>query len=195
MDASVYMRPNKPKYVTVHKRNSDVPLSSVENIEIITVDKTTECHVTPPVIAEEMVSYLSGNSEGRILEPSAGTGNLIQALLNVNFDLSQIVAVEKHATLVETLTRKYPKLGCYHANFLDCFSHKETFSNIIMNPPFRQTKAHVEKALSLLAPTNSCLVALVPVTFNHDDFEIIRELPNDTFPTAKVFTKLIMVER
>jgi hypothetical protein len=39
------------------------------------------------------------------------------------------------------------------------------------------------------------LVALVPVTFSHDEAETLETLPSDTFATAKVFTKIIRVRR
>jgi hypothetical protein len=39
------------------------------------------------------------------------------------------------------------------------------------------------------------LVALVPITFQHDDAETLETLPPDTFATAKVHTKIIRIER
>jgi len=67
-----------------------------------------------------------------------------------------------------------------------------------MNPPFKAIKKHINAALSLLgtdAHDTAVLVALVPVTFNHDEAETLEELPRDTFSTAQVSTKIIRVER
>jgi len=38
------------------------------------------------------------------------------------------------------------------------------------------------------------LVALVPVTYQHDDAEALETLPRDTFSTVNVSTKIIRFE-
>lgn len=61
-----------------------------------------------------------------------------------------------------------------------------------MNPPFSDVRKHVAAALALLAP-GGALVALVPVTFQHDRAETLETLPDDTFSTARVNTKIIRI--
>jgi hypothetical protein len=69
------------------------------------------------------------------------------------------------------------------------------YPRIIMNPPFKQVRKHMAAALSLLGRGgHSCpavLVALVPITFQHEDSLLMEELPNDTFSSCQVCTKII----
>jgi len=69
------------------------------------------------------------------------------------------------------------------------------FSRIVMNPPFRAVKAHIKAALSLLAAQDAVLIALVPITYEHELADPLQDLPRDTFSTAQVSTKLIRFER
>ncbi|MNE94482.1 hypothetical protein D3C80_1924490 [compost metagenome] len=68
-----------------------------------------------------------------------------------------------------------------------------------MNPPFREVKKHMNAALSLMGQGGhmeaAVLVALVPVTYNHDDAETLEYLPATTFANAKVNTKIIRIFR
>jgi hypothetical protein len=53
-------------------------------------------------------------------------------------------------------------------------------------------------ALSMLcrgAHDGASLVALVPVTYQHPDAEELETLPNDTFASAKVYTKIVRLEK
>lgn len=81
----------------------------------------------------------------------------------------------------------------------DCFLEwaeqtEQKFDRIAMNPPFRKVKQHMKAAESLLR-AGGAIVALVPITFRHDTAELIEELANDTFATAKVNTKIIRIEK
>ncbi len=66
-----------------------------------------------------------------------------------------------------------------------------------MNPPFRAVQKHMAAALSLLGcggHKSASLVAIVPITYNHDNMEVMEELGNETFPLAKVSTKIIRTQ-
>lgn len=66
-----------------------------------------------------------------------------------------------------------------------------------MNPPFSGVRKHVAAALSLMGQNGhdspACLVALVPITFQHESAEELEILPEGTFPTANVRTKIIRI--
>ena len=89
----------------------------------------------------------------------------------------------------------------YPVFFNDCFLEyaqrlnlTNGFTKIIMNPPFKKVKSHMDAALSLLDRTSaggSSLVALVPVTYQHSDAQLMEELPVDSFAHIKVNTKII----
>ncbi|MBL4656965.1 MAG: hypothetical protein JKX73_03120 [Flavobacteriales bacterium] len=66
-----------------------------------------------------------------------------------------------------------------------------------MNPPFKKVRQHIKAALSLLGNGGhdcAVLIALVPITYQHEDMETLEELPRDTFSTAQVSTKIIRFE-
>jgi len=167
----------------------------------ITIDKNSECHVTPLDEAARMASYL-GDKAGPTLEPQAGTGNLIQALHDAGTLAKDITAVERHHGLYQAIKNRFTEdqhISLIHQCFLeyaDEIKNNASYSRILMNPPFRHIKKHMAAALSLLDHSEgSTLVALVPVTYSHSDAEILETLSNDTFSTAKVFTKIIRIRR
>jgi len=172
--------------------------------EIITVDKCTECHVTPLEVARRMVSYLGGTGDYLTLEPSAGTGNLLQALYDSGHSSCELVAIERHINLCEQIRKRF-KDKQYIDPLCECFLEyakrargKIEYPRIIMNPPFKLVKQHMKAAINLLGAgghDSAVLVALVPITYNHDDGETMEELPRDTFSAAKVSTKIIRIEQ
>jgi len=199
MHSSVYKaRPRQAKRAIVNDR-SPLPPRRVALPTPITVDGATECHVTPPVIADKMVRYLNPKTYP-ILEPSAGTGNLIKAIISAGHDPAAITAVERHIALSHSL---HPMgLGCLiNQCFLDYAQRekgKTRFSRIIMNPPFRNIKAHMNAAISLLGNAqgqHARLVALVPISYRHSNARDLERLPCNVFSTAKVSTKLVLIEQ
>jgi hypothetical protein len=188
MKPELYRMAKRPGSIPVRRRDDFAPIEAVAAPEIVTVDK-----FTAPDVAARMVDYLGDwpGRFGRVLEPSAGTGNLSRALIAAGYDPSQIVQVERHIRLSQGLH----EFGCV-AN--TCFLEYATshcpgtvlFERIIMNPPFSDVRKHVAAARGLLAP-GGALVALVPVTFRADDMDEIESLGPDTFATAKVWTKVI----
>jgi phospholipid N-methyltransferase len=204
MDSSVYVRPNKPKHVTAPEK---VELEHIEFSEApkpVVVHASTECHVTPPAIAERMVELLELESDDHVLEPSGGTGNLVQAVKAVGHDADFITIVEREYSLVQALLQRFCSADCdgvvplvHNEDFLSWaearYNAGYRYEKIIMNPPFKQVKAHMEAARKLLRFTG-VLIAVVPTTFDHPSYEEIETLPSDTFSTCKVFTKIVRYE-
>jgi len=210
MKSSVYKRPNKPKFLNVDKtRRSDlIDAPNAEALKVnepITVDRATECHVTPSDVAQRMVDWLDACPDHHVIEPSAGNGALVSALLDSGHVADRITAVERHLTLVNALHDRFSDVSLCGIHS-DCFlefvskadaSNQPDFQRALLNPPFRKTKAHINATIHLLSqsPTGDwALVALVPITFNHPDAELLEILPNDTFSLAKVNTKIIRIE-
>ncbi|AUQ56953.1 Phospholipid N-methyltransferase (plasmid) [Phaeobacter inhibens] len=196
---AIYSRPNKPLTIPVRKRGEVAPLAQIEAPEIITVDRATECHVTPDDVAGRMVDYLGPQGDYLTLEPSAGTGQLARALLASGHSPRELTMIERHHQLA-AMTRKIgPTIhGCF-LDYADEVKGRAAFPRIIMNPPFREVRKHIAAALSLLGRGGhaepATLVALVPVTFEHPEAEHLEALPPDTFSTARVHTKIIRVRR
>lgn len=199
---AIYSRPDKPLTIPVTRRRG---IESLENrsemVEPLTVDKATECHVTPDDVARRMVDYLGPQGDYMTLEPSAGTGQLVRALLASGHSPCELCVIERHVELFRSLYRVDGIRGAGILNqcFLEYAAEargKVWFPRVIMNPPFRKTRQHVAAALSLLGRNGhdvATLVALVPVTFDHPDAEELETLGQDTFATARVNTKLVRI--
>ena len=187
---SIYSRPAKPLRIPVKRRDDFDALPKVELAAPVMVDRSTECHVTPPDVARRMVDYLDAAPGSLILEPSAGTGNLVQALLDAGH--GRIVMVERHVTLADGLRRFGPVINQCFLEYAPLVEEK-SFDAVLMNPPFSDVRKHIAAALGLLS-RRGALVALVPITFQHPDAEHLETLPPDTFATARVNTKIIRIE-
>lgn len=191
MQRSLYTRPDKPLFVPVRERGGIPPVATKELAQPMAVDQATECHVTPPDIAQEMADAADLGPAVTVLEPSAGTGALIRAALNAGAALDNLTAVERHLKLCDTLAPMGLGARLHGACFLDfARDTAERFDCVLMNPPFRQVRQHMRAALSL-TKLGGEVIALVPITFNHPGAETLRQLPADTFATAKVHTKII----
>ena len=205
MDASLYTRPNKPRTMVVKRRWSPAQEQAKPELpELLEVDTFTECHVTPLDVAGRMVDYLEATSDQLTLEPQAGTGNLIQALFESGHSACELVAIERHHSLCSAIRQRFqgkqsvnPIQQCF-LEYAEEAKGKIEFPRIIMNPPFKHVKRHMKAALDLLGlggHSEAVLVALVPITYQHDEAETLEELPNDTFSAAKVYTKIIRIIR
>ena len=147
--------------------------------EGIKVVSAPQLFPTPPELAARLVAAaFDGIGWGvqiaagmhdrcRILEPSAGTGNLIEALFkeyhayssSTHFDL---VAVELNNTLADGIRRRLEfadAVGCINrevlaGDFLGFNGELGKFDRVIMNPPFSngQDIKHIEHARGLLQP-------------------------------------------
>ena len=199
MKKSVYSRPSKPKTLFVHRRERVPETAPFHAPQVIQVDRGTECHVTPLVVAERMVSYLDPVIGAPVLEPQAGTGNLVEALLIAGYECQNILAIEQNYTLCKQIESRFsgailPIQKC----FLDYSATAGSrFPRIITNPPFRNVRQHMKAAINLLdrcAFDSAVLVGLMPVTYDHELAETVEMLPPDTFASTTVYTKIIRIE-
>lgn len=109
---------------------------------------------TPPALARRLVGLAEIQPGHTVLEPSAGTGNLLRAL----GDDCQVQAVEINAALCRELAKQWPTT-C--ADFLQCGRELGEFDRVIMNPPFTRGSdiRHIRHALQFVKPGGR-LVAL-----------------------------------
>lgn len=197
MKASVYKRPAKPLRIEVRKRRDFDKVEIAATPEIVAVDKFTECHVTPPDVAARMVSYLGPQGDYSTLEPSAGTGNLSRALLASGHSSLELTQVERHNGLAGGLHKFGAVINRCFLEYAKEVAGKVQFPRVIMNPPFSDVRKHVAAAISLMGRSGHDegprLVALVPITFDWPGMETLETLPDDTFSTAKVRTKIVRI--
>lgn len=193
MNISAYTRPNKPKFLHVKKR-LDYQLTSVDKNAVIniTVDKSTECHVTPLAVAARMVEYANPVQGEDFLEPHAGTGNIVNEMINLGVKTENVTFVEKNISLFNFCKSRFDSaINGVNSCFIEYAKATENrFDSIIMNPPFSKAKHHFESAISLLK-AGGCLIALVPVAFEFDGITELEKLPDSTFSTTNVKTKIV----
>lgn len=187
MKKSIYSRPNKPMF---SERRSK-PMGLVEPIvlePLVEVYKSTQCFVTPFTVAEMMISCFS-SLNGAFLEPSAGTGNLVDAMLAKSID--DITVVEKDSSMARSLRERYDFITITEGCFLEYSKSNSTrFDRILMNPPFLGVARHIRSAVSLLKK-NGEIVAVVPRTFSQAGFELVADLDSGTFQGTSVTTKVV----
>ncbi|MGL4810988.1 MAG: methyltransferase type 11 [Beijerinckiaceae bacterium] len=186
-------------FTAVTKRRAPAPLVPVDVAAPVLVDKETECHVTPSDVAARMVDYLGPCGDILTLEPSAGTGQIVRALLAAGQSRFEICQIERHIGLASKLRELGPVINRCFLEYASEASGKVQFPRVIMNPPFSKVRQHVAAALTLLGRNGHqerpVLVALVPITFEHFDAETLEELPDDTFALARVRTKIVRIYR
>lgn len=171
-----------------------------KNIEIekpIEVSKDAEFFPTPKEIVLDINDNLRLFDGCKILEPSAGTGNLIIGLdSKFKFELHYI---ERNRNLFKICsdrilkeTKIFKTVGIC-ADFLD-EPLANDFDFVLMNPPFSKAKKHVQKALAHLKKGGE-LLAVVPSTFRINGMIEINYYDSETFSNTKVFTKLIFIKK
>ena len=136
----------RPPWVDAYKGAKAAPA------QVIVVD---QLFPTPPPLARRMVALADIRPEHFVLEPSAGTGNLLRAIGRRTF----LQAVEKEASLAAELSKTWIT-RCADFLSLDA-AELGWFDRVVMNPPFAngQDVKHILHALTFLKP-HGRLVAL-----------------------------------
>jgi len=108
---------------------------------------------TPSKIVQQLIGLANLAIGQRILEPSAGAGNIVSAIIDRSLQ-SEIVVVEINAALATELKQRYPNVIVYNADFLT-LNDIGLYDRIIMNPPFSQAAdiKHILHARSKLVPS------------------------------------------
>jgi predicted RNA methylase len=112
---------------------------------------------TPPALAARMVAELGDLDGKRVLEPSAGTGNLAVAVLEAGG--KEVLCYEINYQLAKTL-RGYG-FDAINGDFLEQDPCANQFDAVVMNPPFVNGAdiKHIQHAFKFLKPGGR-LVAL-----------------------------------
>ena len=117
---------------------------------------------TPPDLARRMVQEANIRLGMTVLEPSAGTGNLCAAILDVT-NPSNLFAVEINHQLCELLSQKITPpqdaaqgicKNVLQGDFLECNGNLGKFDRVLMNPPFANGDdiKHITHAIGFLKP-------------------------------------------
>ena len=177
-------------------------------------DRVREGYVpTPPALAAEILRTDTdlGDRETRVrvLEPSAGEGVFVRAILDTAADVS-VVAVEPNSARAAKIPRD-TRVRVYPGRFEDFAAARPApFDLIVMNPPFSSADGptvwidHLHLAWNLLAPAGR-LVAILPTGLHYRTdtrhtearalvtrFGRYRELPPDAFAPSGTTCRTVL---
>jgi protein-L-isoaspartate O-methyltransferase len=142
------------------KRHGSVQKDPVKELEkkIHREHKAEGFYPTPPRVIDRLMEHADIRDGQSVLEPSAGSGRIMDAVKAAHGDSVSLKGIEHHYALQDLLKMKGHEVE--HDDFLQ---HKGEYDRIVMNPPFENDAAidHVQHAFSLLKPGGK-LVAVVP---------------------------------
>jgi 16S rRNA C967 or C1407 C5-methylase (RsmB/RsmF family) len=153
-------------------------------------DKRLAYFATPDITASLMATEIGAIGTGRVLEPSAGDGALVRAVLRQH-PAAEVTAVEVDDARVRLLYRQFRMPGVdghvYSERFQDfalqAFEDSSfvPFDAVVMNPPFtepgdpRAWSTHFGLAWDLLAPGGR-MVAILPNSYRFSELRAAREV-------------------
>jgi hypothetical protein len=164
---------------------------------------------TPLPVVEQMVS-VAGGIGGLILEPSAGEGHIVDALIQMGASIDDIYCVEKNPDRAKVLRDK--GYAVYVNDFMELEFHKMKFDRVFMNPPFEngQDIEHTQQAFIWLKPGGVLVGIMSESPFFRNDKKAVEfrewfdihqgrswELPDNAFKESGtgVKTRLVKIER
>ena len=160
---------------------------------------------TPPDTAEYLVAKLHVREHHSVLEPSAGTGNIVRAMLEAQ--PRDVTAIEINAQLAEQLRRQFPSVNVRCHDFLTGPMYGR-FDRIGMNPPFAdgQDVEHVTHAFGWLADGGRLVAVMSAGTKFRKDKKTkafrafvesvggeIEDLPEDSFKESGTSVRTVLV--
>lgn len=167
-------------------------------VEIVTAPLL---YPTPRWLADKMAELLDVESHHKILEPSAGTGALLDALERVGPDemTEPVEAWELVPQLKQALRLKY-KTGkaVFGGDFLEV-EPLPRFDRILMNPPFNGGAdiKHVLHALKFLKPGGRLVAIVANGPRQNDKLKPLCEswevLPAGTFEHAGTMVNCVLM--
>jgi phospholipid N-methyltransferase len=165
---------------------------------------------TPNEVIALMLNMMPVNTEAFILEPSAGKGNIIEALLEQGVRANNIIAVEINYKRAKFLEETFADLEVHCDDFMSWLVEEYEFDQIYMNPPFENNQdiKHIMNAFAYLNLGGQLISVMSPHAFFADDavshrfrnfligkkYKVI-DLPANSFKLSgtMVNTKLIMI--
>ena len=120
---------------------------------------------TPPAVVAQMIEAARLPETGRVLEPSAGSGAILDAVREAAPGC-ELFAFERHNTLAEILRAKG---YCVNGDFTE--SAPFTVDRVLMNPPFEngQDMQHVQRAFAHLGVGGRLVAIMSPGPFFRSD--------------------------
>ncbi len=125
---------------------------------------------TPQPVIERMLKLAQIDPNDYILEPSAGKGDIADAIRKFGY-YYELTVLEISSTLCDILTAKG-----YHPLQEDFLQHKDLYDKIIMNPPFEngQDIDHVRHAYGLLKRKGILVAIMCESSFFRDNKKYVE---------------------
>ena len=163
-------------------------------VKVVVAD---QLFATPPELAQQVVDLAEIGEGMTVLEPSAGTGALLEPLFSPNGTAwlgepsgntpgARLVVVERSHELCVRLRACYAVAQVNQGDFLESTPTAE-FDRIIMNPPFKNGSdiKHVLHALKFLKPGGRCVAIVANGPRQQDQLKPMAsqwiDLPAGTF--------------
>lgn len=150
---------------------------------------------TPPDLARRMVELAGIEPGHRVLEPSAGTGALLEAIVEAG---GVPVAVEINGRLCAQLRQRFADVR--EADFMACNGDLGKFDRIVMNPPFAAAMdaQHIQHARTMLKPGGRLVAICANGPRQYTALRALamtwEQLPMGTFGGTNVRTVLLTME-
>lgn len=162
------------------------------------VHADTQLFVSSDPVCRKLVTLADVRPGCRVLEPSAGTGAIVRAVLAA---VPGVVCqcVEMNAALAEHLSATFPEVAVTCADFLSC-APQAIYDRILMNPPFRHGEdlKHIRHALKMLAPGGNLVAVCANGPRQQREFKDVAThmevLPRGTFAYTDVSTMIICID-
>ena len=149
------------------------PTEALENLlftgETEDMKKVFQFFPTPREIGDRMCEIAEINEHSRVLEPSAGKGDLVKAIIAAG--AQSVYCMEVNPEMIMSLE----KLNCagtivvvHCGDFLEAkLTDKININRVIMNPPFskQQDINHIREAYTVLAPGGVLVSVISPSPF------------------------------
>lgn len=177
--------------------------------DVVDSKKTRQAFYTPSTLAQDMVAKAGYGLSygGRVLEPSAGGGALVQAALDVG--AGEVVAVELDKTAADQLATRYvgnDRVTVQQASFGAADLECRSFDACLMNPPFDLECEHIALAYGFVRKGGK-IVAIASNRVKHANGKhqqlrewlasvggTITELPAGTFKESGAGVNTVLIE-
>ncbi len=195
--------------IIINKINNTSPIDlQAEKIKKLEreyrMDQKGDINFTSKNIAEQLINYADIKENDKILEPSAGIGNIADVLKQYNNNIDVCEYMNAYRELL-----KLKGHNVINDNFLECCKYN-TYDKIIMNPPFSKNQdiQHVKHAYECLNIGGK----LVSITSNHWTFANDKEsiafrnwldtidykiydLPSKSFEFTNIACKILIINK
>ncbi|QDT40333.1 hypothetical protein Pan241w_03890 [Gimesia alba] len=180
----------------LQKKQADDPVLKAEHA--LVGRKLGGFFPTPKTIISRMLELADIQPGDRILEPSAGKGDILD-ILRQHYPDTEVIAIELNGTLFDVLEAKG-----HNVNRGDFLEHQGEYDRVLMNPPFEKSLdiEHVRHAFSLLAPHGTLVAIMSEGPFFRNDSQATEfrnwlnevggeseQLPEDAFNSSEAFRK------